>query len=77
MSQDASNTTHDKTNSGELTGNISSTRGYAIMTPIVECFTIKQGVMKVPTYNGKNLSIRDFIHDVSNGEFGELEICER
>ena len=39
-----------------------------IVTSMAECFAIQQGEMNIPTFNGKNMPVRDFIQDVLNGE---------
>ena len=47
MSHDNNNTTHDKTQGGEFTGNISRTLSDAMVTSMAECFAIQQGVISV------------------------------
>ena len=47
------NITHDKTQGVEFTGNISCTLSDAMVTSMAECFAIQQGVMNIPTFNGK------------------------
>ena len=63
MPQDKNSITHDKTQGGEFTGNISRTLSDAMVTSMAECFAIRQGVMNIPTFNGKNMPVRDFIQD--------------
>ena len=77
MPHDKNSTTHDKTQGGEFTGNISRTLSDFMVTSVAECFAIQQGVMNIPTFNGKNMPVRDFIQDVLNGESSVPANCER
>ena len=77
MPRDKNSTTHDKTQGGEFTGNISRTLSDAMVTSMAECFAIQQGVMNIPTFNVKNMPVRDFIQDVLNGESSVPANCER
>ena len=76
MSQDKNNATQDKTQDGDFTGNISRTLSDAMVTSMAECFAIQQGVMNIPTFNGKNMPVRDFIQVVLNGEPSVPANCE-
>ena len=60
MYHNKNNTTHDKTQGREFTGNISRSPSDAMVSSIAECFAIQQGVMNIPTFNGKNMPTRDF-----------------
>ena len=57
MPHDINSTTHDKTQGGEFTGNISRTLIDATVTSMAECSAIQQGVMNIPTFNGKNMPV--------------------
>ena len=69
--------TQDKTQGGEFIGNISRTLKDAMVTSMAECFAIKQGVMKILTFNRKNMPARDFIQDALNDESSVPANCER
>ena len=77
MPHNESSTTHYKTQGGEFTGDISRTLSDAMVISMAECFAIQQGVMNIPTFNGKNMPVRDFIEDVLNGESSLPANCER
>ena len=77
MPHDKNSIIHDKTQSRELTGNISRTLSDAMVTSMAECFAIQQGVMNISTFNGKNMPVRDFIQDSLKGESSVPANCER
>ena len=77
MPHEKNNTTNDKTQGEEFTRNISRTLSDAMVTPMAEFFAIQQGVLNIPTFNGKNMPVRDFIQDVLNGESSVPANCER
>ena len=57
MPHDKNSTTHDKKQGREFTGNISRTLSDAMVTSMAEYIAIRQGVMNIPTFNGKNMPV--------------------
>lgn len=41
---------------------------YAMMTSMAECVAIQQRAGNIPTYDKKNMPVRDFIQVINNGE---------
>ena len=77
MRYDKNNKTHDKSQGGDFTGNISRILSDAMVTSMANCLGIQQGVMSISTFNRKNMTVRDFIQDVLNGESSAPGNCER
>ena len=77
MSQDKNNSTHDKSQGRESTGGISRNLNDATVTSMAECFAVQQGIINIPTFNGKNMPLKDFIQDTLNRECNVPGNCER
>ena len=68
----------DQTNTetSRFNGDVNRTLNDAMMTSMAECFAIQQGIMNIPTFDGKNMPVRDFIQDIINGESSVPANCE-
>ena len=71
MSKDQTNT-----ETSRFGGDVNRTLNDAMMTPMAECFAIQQGIMNIPTFDGKNMPVRDFIQDIINGKSSVPVNCE-
>ena len=63
MSKDQTNT-----ETSRFGADVNRTLNDAMMTSMAECFAIQQGITNIPTFDGKNMPVRDFIQDIINGE---------
>ena len=42
-----------------------------------ECFSMHQGVMNIPIFDGKNMPVSDFIEDIITGQSFVPATCEK
>lgn len=66
----------NNTNEAQLPGHINRTLSEAIMTSMAECFAVQQGVVNTPSYDRKNMPVRDFIQDITSEESSAPANCE-
>ena len=75
MSQSRGNFRTDDNQAREVISNFTHTLDESIRRSMIECFTIQQGIINVPVFDGENMPVRDFIEDVMNGALVVLADC--
>lgn len=63
-------------NQTQFANDINRTLSETIMTSMAECFAAQQGVVNIPSYDGKNIPVRFSFKDIINGESSVSANCE-
>ena len=66
-----------KTQSRKFIDDISCYPKDAIIKLMAECFAMQQGVMNIPTFDGKNMPVSDFVEDIITGQSFVPATCEK
>ena len=77
MSQSKGNFKTDDNQAQEVISNFTRTLDESMIRSMIECFTIQQGIISVPIFDGENMSVRDFIGNVMNGALVVPADCEK
>ena len=77
MSQSRGNFRTDDNQAQEVISNFTRTLDESMIRSMIECFSIQQGIISVPVFDGENMPVRDFIEDVMNGALVVPADCEK
>ena len=77
MSQPRDDFRRDDNQAHEVISNFTHTLDESMIRSMIECFSIQQGIINVPVFDGENMPVRDFIEDVMNGALVVPAECEK
>ena len=77
MSQSRGNFRTDDNQAQEVISNFTRTLDVSMIRSMIECFSIQQGIINVPVFDGENMPVRDFIEDIMNSTLVVPAECEK